>query len=61
MSSAADVQVGDTISLYGQQLQVTRIDSPFLGRDNMVLFVESTGERWHCLPAATDAEVEIQR
>ena len=59
MSLAKDVQPGDRIRLYGQELTVTRVDSPFMGRDNMVLLVESTDERWHCLPAGTDTEVEL--
>jgi hypothetical protein len=58
---ADEVQPGDRIRLYGQELAVTRVDAPFLGRENMVLFVESTDERWHCLPAGTDTEVELQR
>lgn len=58
-TTANRVAVGDRIRLYGQELQVTRIDAPFLGRPEMVLFVESTDERWHCLPAGTDAEVEV--
>ena len=56
---AASVQPGARIRLYGQELEVTRVDAPFLGRENMVLFVESTDQRWHCLPAGSDAEVEV--
>jgi hypothetical protein len=58
---ADEVAVGDRIRLYGQDLAVTRVDAPFLGRENMVLFVESTTERWQCLPAGTDSEVEVSR
>ena len=58
-ATAADVKAGDRIRLYGQELQVTRIDAPFLGRAEMVLFVESTDQRWHCLPAGTDTELEV--
>ena len=59
MTLAKDLKPGDRIRLYGQELTVTRVDSPFMGRDNMVLLVESTDERWHCLPAGTDTEVEL--
>ena len=45
--NAIEVPVGSRIRLYGQELLVTRKDHPFLGRDNMVLLVESTDERWH--------------
>jgi hypothetical protein len=56
---AIDVTPGTKIRLYDQDLLVTRVDHPFLSRDNMVLLVESTDERWHCLPAGTDTEVEV--
>ena len=59
MTTAVEVEPGQKIRLYGQDLLVTRVDHPFLGRDNMVLLVESTDERWHCLPAGTDTEVEL--
>ena len=57
---AIEVKPGTKIRLYEQDLLVTRVDYPFLGRDNMVLLVESTDQRWHCLPAGTDTEVEVQ-
>jgi hypothetical protein len=56
---ASEVQVGDRISIRDRDLTVTRIDAPFLGRDNMLLFVESTDERWLCVPTTTDSEVEV--
>ena len=56
---AIDVPVGTRIRLYGQELTVTRKDHPFLGSDTMVLLVESTTERWHCLPAGVDTEVDV--
>lgn len=59
MTLAKDLKPGDRIRLYGQELTVTRVDSPFMGRDSMVLLVESTDERWHCLPAGVDTEVEL--
>ena len=59
MTTALEVKPGQKIRLYGQDLLVTRVDHPFLGRDNMVLLVESTDARWHCLPAGTDTEVEL--
>lgn len=56
---ADQVEPGQTIELYGQRLQVTRVDHPFLGRDEMRLLVESTEQRWHCLVASNDTEVEV--
>ena len=57
---AIDVKPGTKIRLYEQDLLVTRVDHPFLGQETMVLLVESTDQRWHCLPAGTDTEVEVQ-
>jgi hypothetical protein len=56
---ASDVAVGDRISVRDRELTVTRIDAPFLGMPNMLLFVESTDERWVCVPTTTDSEVEV--
>jgi hypothetical protein len=56
---AIDVTEGSRIKLHGQELLVTRKDYPFLGRENMILFVESTDERWMCLPAGVDTEIEL--
>jgi hypothetical protein len=56
---ASDVQVGDRVSVRGVDLTVSRIDAPFLGMPNMVLFVESTDQRWACVPVTTDLEVEV--
>lgn len=57
------VSPGDTVRVYGGavELQVTRIDAPFLGREEMVLLVESTDERWACAPVRTSMEVEVRR
>jgi riboflavin synthase alpha subunit len=57
--TAGDVQVGDRVSVRGVDLTVTRIDAPFLGRDNMLLLVESTDQRWACVPVTDDLEVEV--
>ena len=56
---ASDVKVGERISVRDRELTVTRIDAPFLGRDNMVLFVESTDQVWQCVPTTTDSEVTV--
>ena len=42
-------------------VEVARIDSPFLGLDSMVCFIEDTAERWRAHPAAKTAEVEVSR
>jgi hypothetical protein len=57
-----EVKPGDKVRVYGAiELDVTRIDDPFLGREDMVLFVESTDTRWACAPVPAGMDVEIQR
>lgn len=58
-----DVQPGDHVRVYGgvAELDVTRIDAPFLGNAEMVLLVESTDVRWACAPVPTSMEVEVRR
>ena len=45
-----DVQVGDVLRYAGQEFTVARVDAPFLGRDEMVCFIEDTATRWHTTP-----------
>jgi hypothetical protein len=59
--SVADVRVGDRIRHRGEEFDVARIDSPFLGMDSMVCLIEDTAERWRAHPAAKSAEVEVSR
>lgn len=56
---AAEVRPGQRIRIRGTELLVTRVDRQFLGRDDMCCFVESTDERWACMPAPLTAEVEV--
>jgi hypothetical protein len=55
-----DVPLGTRVRVYDRfELTVTRKDHPFLGRDEMVLLVEATDERWTCAPVPLDAEVDV--
>ncbi len=57
---AQDVRVGDTVRTQsGQVVLVSRIEAAFLGRSNMVAFIEDTPDRWFKQPAQSDADVEI--
>jgi hypothetical protein len=56
-----DVQPGDVVRYAGQEFTVARVDAPFLGRDEMVCFIEDTPERWHAYPARLGDEVEVLR
>ena len=55
-----DVQAGDVVRYAGQEFTVARVDAPFLGRDEMVCFIEDTPDRWHAYPAALGGDVEVQ-
>lgn len=60
--SAADVRVGDRIrTAAGEEMLVSRVESPFLGRDEMIAFVEDSDERWYKRPVPRDAELEVRR
>jgi hypothetical protein len=39
---------------------VSRIEYEFLGRPEMLAFIEDTAERWYKRPVAVDAVVEVQ-
>ncbi|MGZ4763859.1 MAG: hypothetical protein ACXV7I_15600 [Ilumatobacteraceae bacterium] len=54
-----DVRPGDRIRHRDQEFTVARVDSPFLGMDQMVCFIEDTPTRWAAWPAARTQEVEI--
>ncbi|HEY1689825.1 MAG TPA: hypothetical protein VGF95_13295 [Solirubrobacteraceae bacterium] len=55
---ASEVRAGDRIRARGLELTVSRVEDTFLGRDEMVAFVEDSDERWLKLPALRDAEIE---
>jgi hypothetical protein len=58
--SVRDVRVGDRLlARDGTELTVTRIDEGFLGRSEMLAFVEDSSRQWFKLPAPIDGEVEL--
>jgi hypothetical protein len=60
-AKAADVRPGDRIrTADGTELTATRIEPSFLGRENMIAFIEDTPQRWFKRPVPVDADVEIE-
>jgi hypothetical protein len=60
--TAADVRPGDRIRLAGgREMLVSRIESPFLGRDGMLAFIEDTPARWFKQPVPGTAELGVLR
>jgi hypothetical protein len=60
-TSARDVKVGDRVRTpAGEELLVSRIEFPFLGRSEMLAFIEDSSERWYKRPLPLDAQVEVQ-
>ena len=56
---ASAVRIGDRLrSRDGTELTVTRIDEGFLGRPEMLAFVEDSDAQWFKMPSPPDAEVE---
>ena len=60
-AKADEVRVGDTVRTQtGSIVTVSRIESSFMGRPNMLAFIEDTADRWFKQPVTTDAEVEVR-
>ena len=58
----SEARVGDRLRAHnGLELTVTRIDDAFMGRSDMVAFVEDSGVQWLKMPAFRDGEVELVR
>jgi hypothetical protein len=57
---ASEVRRGDRVrARSGTELTVTRIDEGFMGRPDMLAFVEDSDEQWFKMPALRDADVEL--
>lgn len=60
--TAAEVRPGDRVRLAtGAELEVSRIEAPFLGRDSLVAFVEDTPARWFKQPLPATTELDVSR
>ncbi len=59
---ATEIRVGDRVrARSGAELTVTRIDEGFMGRTDMLAFVEDSEQQWFKMPAPTDGDVELVR
>jgi hypothetical protein len=59
---ATEVRLGDRLrARSGAELTVTRIEEEFMGRVNMLAFVEDSEEQWFKMPALRDGDVEVVR
>jgi hypothetical protein len=57
-----EVQPGSRIRLAnGVEVQVSRVDANFLGRAEMVCFIEDTPERWFAQPMRLAGTVDVRR
>ncbi len=58
---ADEVSAGDVVrTSSGDVVIVTRVETSFLGRPNMIAFIEDTPERWYKRPVTVDATVEVR-
>jgi hypothetical protein len=58
---ASDVRQGDIVKLgSGTELSVTRVERPFLGRDDLVCLIEDSEARWLATAMAPSAEVTVR-
>jgi hypothetical protein len=59
--TADQVRAGDAVRTQGGDvLTVSRIDAGFMGRPNMLAFIEDTPDRWFKQPMMVDSEVEVR-
>jgi hypothetical protein len=57
---ASEVRLGDRVrARSGTELTITRIDEGFMGRPDMLAFVEDSDEQWFKMPALRDGDVEL--
>lgn len=55
-----DVKVGDRVRhASGAEIVVSRIEPTFMGRDNMMAFIEDSPERWFKAPVPADGAIEV--
>jgi hypothetical protein len=58
---ATEIQPGVIIRVRtGEELEVARVETSFLGRGSMVAFVQDTPAGWRRAPFPTDAEVQFR-
>jgi len=59
--AVGEVDVGDRLRLRsGTVMTVTRIETPFMGMENLVCFVEDSDARWLAMPMPATAEVTVR-
>jgi hypothetical protein len=57
---ATEVRIGDRLrARNGTDMTVTRIDDGFMGRHEMLAFVEDSAVQWFKMPAPRDGEVSL--
>jgi hypothetical protein len=57
---ASEVRPGDRVRVAGKEFDVARIEAPFLGRAELIAFIEDTPARWFKQPVPASAELEIR-
>lgn len=61
---ASEVSPGDQVRVGGDgglEVTVSRVEPSFLGRTDMIAFIEDTADRWLKVPVPGGAEVEVAR
>jgi glutathione peroxidase len=59
---AQEVRAGDRVRLgSGALMTVSRVESPFLGRETLVCLIEDSPERWLAQPVLKTSQVEVER
>ena len=60
-TTAAEVKVGERVRIpTGQELLVSRIESPFLGMAGMLALIEDSPQQWFKQPLPVESPVEVE-
>ena len=58
---ANEIEPGVIVKLYdGSELEVSRVETTFMGMDTMIAFIEDTPQRWLKAPYGKDADIEFR-
>ena len=63
-AAAGAVAPGDRVRVGGEggvEVAVSRVEPSFLGRPDMIAFIEDTPERWLKVPLPANGQVEVAR
>ena len=60
--AASGVETGDRLRLpSGTEMTVSRIETAFLGHDDLVCFIEDSDDQWLAQAMGSNSDIEVMR